>query len=129
MRHDLNRSGPARQRGITFLGLVILVAFVGLFVYAGIRLSPAYLEYMAVARALDSLKTELSGGVNQDAIRRSIQRRFEVDDVSSISPRDVEIGRDRDVFTVRAAYGVQARFIANVDFLVSFDKTVEVPVN
>lgn len=129
MRHDLTRSGPARQRGITFLGLVILVAFVGIFVYAGIRLVPAYMEYMSVARALDAVKTDVSGGVTQQSIRNSIEKRFEVDDVTSINSRDIEIGRDRDTFTVRAAYNVTARFIANVDFLVTFDKTVEVPVN
>ncbi len=37
-----------RERGMTVLGLLILVAFVGMFVYAGIRLTPIYIEYMAV---------------------------------------------------------------------------------
>ena len=37
-----------QQAGITTLGLVILVIFIGLFAFAGIRLTPVYLNYMKV---------------------------------------------------------------------------------
>ena len=35
-----------QQAGMTTLGLIILVVFVGLFAFAGIRLTPVYLNYV-----------------------------------------------------------------------------------
>jgi hypothetical protein len=117
-----------RQRGMTFLGILILVAFVGLFVFAGIKLTPVYLEYMKVAKALESMKTE-NVGTNPQAFRIALERRFDIDDVKSIRSRDVEITRDGDVWVIRAAWDVTTDFISNVGFIVSFDKTVEIPTS
>jgi hypothetical protein len=36
----------SRQAGMTAIGVLILVLFVGLFAFAGIRLTPVYLNYM-----------------------------------------------------------------------------------
>ena len=38
-----------RQAGMTTLGLIIFVSFVGIFAFGGIRLTPIYLDYMKVA--------------------------------------------------------------------------------
>jgi hypothetical protein len=111
---------------MTFLGLVILVAFVGLFVYAGIRLTPVYLEYMKVAKAMESLRTE-GAGADPRTLRLALEKRFDIDDVQSINARDVDITRDGSNLVVRAAWDRTADFVANVQFLVTFDKTVEVP--
>jgi hypothetical protein len=113
---------------MTFLGLLILVAFVGLFVYAGIRLTPVYLEYMNVAKAMESLRTE-QVGTDPKALRIALERRFDIDDVQSIRARDVEFTREGSTWIVRAAWERTADFVANVSFLVTFDKTVEVPAS
>jgi len=47
------------QRGATFLGMLVIVAILGAALYAGIRLTPIYLEYFAIVRAMDQIaKTE-----------------------------------------------------------------------
>ena len=43
------------QRGVTFLGWLLLLTPVAIVIYAGIRLTPVYLNYMRVARSLDRL--------------------------------------------------------------------------
>ena len=45
-----------RQRGATFLGIVVILAILGVAVYAGIRLVPVYLDYMKIARSLEQVK-------------------------------------------------------------------------
>jgi hypothetical protein len=111
---------------MTFLGMVILVAFVGLFVYAGIRLTPVYLEYMKVVKALESLRTE-GEGLDPRMLRVALEKRFDIDDVQSITARDVEITRSGSNLVVRAAWERTADFVGNVRFLVTFDRSVEVP--
>ena len=48
----------ARQAGITTVGFLILAVFIGLFAFAGMRLSPVYLNYMKVAGVLDGVFKE-----------------------------------------------------------------------
>jgi len=117
-----------RQRGITMLGLLILVTFLGLFVYAGIRLVPVYLEYMNIAKTLEGLKSETGGSASPQTIRSIIGKHFDVSYITSLDPKDVEITKEGDFFTVRAAYDATAPFVGNVDFVVHFDKVVSVPV-
>ena len=113
-----------RQKGMTFMGLVILVAFLGIFVYAGITLLPAYLGYMKVAKALTDLKTELTGTITQSAIQRTLARRFDLEDVTFYDPKSVEITHEDAGWTVHAAYDDVRPFLFNVSFVVHFDKTV-----
>ena len=41
---------------MTTLGLIILVSFVGLFAFAGIRLAPVYLNYMKIVGVVDGVR-------------------------------------------------------------------------
>lgn len=112
-----------RQSGMTTLGLVILVAFLGLFAFAGIRLTPVYLNYMKVAGVVTGVQEEFDGNNPTKAtIRKSISRRFDIDSVAVIKASEVEITTVDGGFEVSAAYSHKADFIGNVSFVVDFDK-------
>ena len=119
------RSALRREQGMTTLGMVILVAFVGLFAFAGIRLTPVYLNYMKVLGVINGVHEEFDGtNPTRNAIRSSIARRFDVDSVGQITAREVTVTSVDGGFEVRAKYDHLAPFIANVSFSVSFDKAV-----
>ncbi len=116
-----------QQRGITALGLLILLAFVGLFVFAGIRLVPVYLEHMKIESVMTGVEKEFDGnGPSQRAIMNYIEKRFDVESVNVISVRDVKIRRNGDAYDVVASYSNKTPFIANVSFEVDFEKKVTV---
>lgn len=117
-----------RQRGMTMLGIVVIVIVVGAWVYAGIRLTPKYLEYMRVAATLEKVGDEFSNnpGSTEFMLRKAIERHFDIEMVEVITSNDIEINKDGGVFTVRAAYEDTVPLAGNVSFLVEFDKTVEV---
>ena len=112
-----------RERGMTAIGLIILIAFVGLFVYAGIRLVPLYIEYFAVVKAMTALKTE--GDSGPAAMQKALEKRFDIEDVHSLSFKDVEIRREGSGWSLHAEYDAETPFVGNVGFIVHFDKTVE----
>ena len=62
-----------RQRGMTFIGLLFVLGMAGVIVYAGIRLSTVYLNYMKVARSMNATAADYKGE-NPDlaAMRRSL---------------------------------------------------------
>jgi hypothetical protein len=112
-----------RQAGMTTLGLVILVAFVGLFAFAGIRLTPIYLNYMKVVGIVEGVREEFDGtGASRSAINQSLRRRFDIESVAIINARDVKVTSVDGGYEVAATYSHKAPFIANVSFVVDFDK-------
>jgi hypothetical protein len=114
-----------RQAGITTLGLVILAAFVGLFAFAGIRLTPVYLNYMKVVGVVDGVRDEFDGtGASRSQIRSSISRRFDIESVGIITAKDVKVLKVDGGHEVAATYSHKAPFIANISFVVDFDKRV-----
>jgi hypothetical protein len=103
--------------------MIILVAFVGLFVFAGLRLTPIYLNYMKVVGVVDGVRDEFDGtGANLAQIRNSVQRRFEVEGVSEIRARDIKIVAASGGYEISATYEHSTVFIGNVSFTVQFDK-------
>jgi len=117
-----------QQRGMTFLGTVTIIAILGFGLYAGIRLTPVYLEYMKVARALEQVRDEYSSvSTSANMIRNSLARRWSVEDIHSIDYRDVQIRKAGDGFEVRAWYRAEVPFVANVSLAADFDKIVDIP--
>jgi hypothetical protein len=113
-----------RQTGMTALGVIILVIFIGLFAFAAMRLTPVYLNYMKVAGVVDGVVKEFDGqNATRGMIRTSISRRFDVESVSVIVARDVGVTAVDGGFEVVAVYDHQTQFISNVSFVVHFDKT------
>jgi hypothetical protein len=117
-----------RQRGMTFLGIIVLVVVVGAWVYAGIRLTPKYLEYVRVAATLEKVRDEYESnpGTTDFMLRKAVERHFDIEMVEVITSNDIEIRKEGGTFFVRAAYEDTVPLVANVSFLLTFDKTVEV---
>jgi hypothetical protein len=128
---SLNYQGKQRlkrhQAGMTTLGIVILVSFVGLFAFAGMRLTPVYLNYMKVVGVVDGVRKEFDGsGATRTAINNSIGRRFDIESVSVITAKDVKVAKTAEGHEVSATYSHKTPFIANVSFVVDFDKRVSI---
>jgi len=115
----------ARERGVTAIGWLILMIPFAIIIYACIRLLPVYMNYMEVARSLSELTTEYrTGGATPDAIRESLQKRFDVEGVDYPTVKDINIAADGQGFAVEAAYYDQAPLFAHITLQVQFDKTV-----
>ncbi len=114
-----------RQGGMTTLGLIILVSFIGIFAFAGIRLTPVYLNYMKIAGVVAGVHKEFDGAnATRSAIRSSISRRFDIESVGIITAREVTVTKVEAGHEVAATYSHKTPFIANVSFVIDFDKRV-----
>ena len=116
---------PTRESGMTTIGFLIAVSFIGLFAFAVIRLTPVYLNYVKVAGVLDGVYDEFNNqNPTRGAIRTSINRRFEVESVSVISSQAIKVRSESGGFLVVAQYDHTTPFVANIHFTVQFDKEV-----
>ncbi len=116
-----------RQRGVTAIGWLVLLVPFAIVVYAGVRLTPVYLNYMNVARSLSTLTDQFRDGqATPEAIRESISKHFEIDEVNYPTINDIHITRDGEGWQVEAAYYDQAPLFLHITLQVAFDKTVTV---
>ena len=123
----MKQSMRRQQHGMTFLGLLCILAMVGLIGYAGVRLVPLYLNYMKVVRTMESTATEVKGD-NPDpaAMRVSFSRHWAIEDITVVEEKDIEIVKDESGVTMHIAYDDSVPYIGNVSLAVHFDKTVKV---
>ncbi len=115
------------QRGMTFIGLLFILALVGAIGYAVIRLVPVYLNYMKIARTLEMTGTEVKGeNVDPGNIRRILERHWAIEDPSAVDVKDIEITKDDSGVQMHVAYDDAVPYISNVSLSVHFEKTVKV---
>jgi hypothetical protein len=115
------------QRGITFVGWLVLLVPVAIVVYAGIRLTPIYLNYMRVAKALSQTVSEAKGeSANAQMLRVALEKHFDIEGIEHPTTKDIDIHREGDHWVAIADYEDLAPMFGNVSLLVQFHKQVEV---
>jgi hypothetical protein len=80
---------------------------------------------MAVVRALEQTAKESGESTTPADLRRSLDRRWTIEDIKSIQPKDIEIKKISGGFSMRAYYRAEAPFVSNVSLVVDFDKTID----
>lgn len=89
-----------QQRGLTFIGLLVvggLLAFTGVVVA---QLVPTYIEFMAVEKAAQ----KASAGTTVSEVRSNFDKAAQIDDIRSIAGKDLEVGKEGDRVVVSFAY-------------------------
>ena len=123
----MKRSMRQRQLGMTFIGLLCILVLVGAIGYAGVRLVPVYLNYMKLARTMESAASEFKGETGSlDGVRKSLDRHWAIEDITAVDQKDIEITKDDNGLKLHVAYDDAVPYIANVSLSVHFDKTVKV---
>jgi Domain of unknown function (DUF4845) len=90
----------ASQRGMTFLGLLVVGAFLAVSGVIIAQIVPTAIEYQAVLKAVN----KASEGNTVAEVRNIFQRATEVDNISSISGKDLEVTKVGDKVVVAFAY-------------------------
>jgi hypothetical protein len=107
------------------MGWLILLIPVAIVFYAGVRLTPVYLNYMKVSHSLEQVVSEIPNETaTADGIRNIIGKHFDIDSLDYPDVKDLKITRVNSVWQIEASYDDQAPLFANMFLLVTFDKVV-----
>lgn len=114
-----------RQRGITFLGFVIVAAVLGGGLFIAMQLYPMYSEYWSVRAAMKAITLEPGAAtMSPRDIHMSLQKRFDIAYVESVKAENIFLitqgGRK-----LRITYEVRKPLIYNLDVVGKFDHTVD----
>ncbi len=114
-----------KQRGITLLGFIMVLAVVGVFAFVGFKLFPVYAEYYsAVSDLKASCREPDAPNASLQEMRTKLDRRFNISYVSSIDTiKNVKLIKTGDLRSININYEVRAPLIYNLDFVAKFDVT------
>jgi hypothetical protein len=117
-----------RQKGITFIGWLFLLIPVGLVLYCLIRLTPVYLNYMSVSKAINQVASDHKGEeqVNPATVRAELQRHWDVDSINYPEVKDVSVTREGTQWLLEANYEDAVHLFGGISLLVHFDKKAAV---
>ena len=96
-----NLSLRSRQRGLSFIGLVFLVAIIVAAAAIGAQSVPVFLEYQAITKAANKAAAEGSTVAEDKA---SFDRSASIDDFKSISGNDLNVTKVNDKIVVGFEY-------------------------
>lgn len=114
-----------RQRGITLIGFIIVLALLGFFGVVAAKLFPMYSEFFAVKAAMRQIQnTPGAATMSPDQIWRSLDKIFYTSYVESVGRGDITVDRKGGNY-LRIAYEVRKPLFYNLEIVAMFDHSVE----
>lgn len=111
-----------QQRGMTFIGLVLMIAGIVLVAVIGLKLAPAYIEYFSVKKAIIKISNDPAfEQMSKSDVAAAFNRSAVIDNIRVVSGADLELGRDEaGQAVVSVEYQTVVPLIANVSALLDF---------
>jgi Tfp pilus assembly major pilin PilA len=90
----------SKQQGITFLGLLFVGGVLAVSGVIAAQVVPTAIEYQAVMKAANRARE----GTSVAEVRAAFDRSAAVDDIKSISGKDIEVTKEGDKVVVAFSY-------------------------
>ncbi len=119
-----------KQRGMTFISLVMMAAGIVFVAVVAMKLFPAYSEYFAIKKAFASLKTQMANGeMSKKDIMAAFDKQQAIDDFNSVSSKDLVIEQSSSGTVVSVEYSVVKPLVGNVSALIDFSLSTDESAN
>ncbi|WP_439107798.1 DUF4845 domain-containing protein [Congregibacter sp.] len=114
-----------KQQGLGLLSMLIIATMVGFFVMSGIRIAPGLIEYQTIRELVLEATEDFDDDEDTIAdIRRALAGSFNMNQIKSIGPRDVDITREDGKVMVNANYEDRIPLFWRIDAVVKYDDLV-----
>ncbi|ANB03872.1 DUF4845 domain-containing protein [Ectothiorhodospira sp. BSL-9] len=112
------------QSGAGFIPLLLIIGILVMLGTVGLRLFPVYMEYWNATSIVKDVASE-PGAANKNArqLWTDVNRRFQINSVDNVQRDHVTVEQQGGGQVLRVQYEVRTPMIANVDAVVSFDRS------
>jgi len=109
-----------KQSGVSFLVIFLIGVVLALGAVGGMKVLPAYMDFQTAKKAI--VATALSDGRAGSVadIRKAYERRAIIDNITVVTPGDLEISKDGGEIVISFAYAQKVPLFANVSLLIDF---------
>lgn len=112
------------ESGVSLSGLIVVLVVLGALALVAIKVTPAFLEYRAVKDSIAKAKAEAGSGTVRE-IQQAFDKNAGVNDVTSISGRDLAITRDGGSTEISFAYERKVPLTDSISMTFDFDGTTD----
>lgn len=114
-----------KQKGLSIIGFLIVLAVIIFFAYCGMRIGPIYLEYYSVVSAMNGVASERGSAQYTpfDIKRKMLDRLYVSYSYDNVKEENIRIIR-RNGVQLRVTYDVRKPLMGNLDVIASFDRMV-----
>jgi hypothetical protein len=109
-----------RQRGLSLLGLIMILfvlVVVGIF---SLKLIPAYIEFYKAQAAVEAIAADRSKTSSVNEVRKAFDARATIDDITTVKAADLEITKDGADVVIGFSYRKEVPLFGNVGLFVDF---------
>lgn len=106
------------QKGLSMWQLSYVLGSLAVFGIVGVKALPLYLEYLKVERAVKA--TASSGSADPVSAHRELQRRWDIEDIKTIQPKDVKVLRTDKGVALNYDYDASVDLFFNAKLLLHF---------
>jgi hypothetical protein len=113
-----------RQRGVTFVGMIFIAGLIVFAAIIGLKLIPAYIEYATVVNHLREIaRSPDARGASPKEIQSMYGKRAQIDNISVVTPTDLEIEKDGENVVISANYSTKIKLFGNLSACIDFAAT------
>jgi hypothetical protein len=113
---------PKSQRGMTAIGMAMVLALCAFVLFIVVKLTPAYLAGFKISAALEGLTSDARvEGASDAEVKKLLMTKFQIDDIDDYVNRDdIKIEHGRGSRKVSINYESRIHMMGNVDAVVNF---------
>jgi hypothetical protein len=108
-----------KQRGISLMGLILILFVLVVVALFAMKVIPSYLEYASAKGAIDLIARDPQLNTPQ-MVRNAFEARAQVDNITSVKPADLEITKDGNRMAVSFAYRKEVPLFTNVGLYIDY---------
>ena len=113
-----------KQQGMTFIGAIFVIASIVFFAMLGLKLVPAYLEFMNIKNAVKKLGNDASfNSMSKKELSNAFDRSAQIDDFTSVTGADLQVAKTDGGNVVSVKYQKMIPLFANASVLLDFNAT------
>ena len=117
-------SAMKNQQGFNTVAFLLWMMAIIMAIIMGMRVIPAYMEHATIQKALNSMTSESDiNNKTSKEIKQSFNKFVQIDDIESVSGRDLEIKKVQGNIIIEVAYSVKTPLFANISLLLEFEAT------
>lgn len=117
-----------KQKGMTMIGMALVLALIVFFTLLGLKLIPPYLDNFKITTALKTTAQQAeSGGMSQQDLIVALEKRLEIENMDTTIDlrKELKIEARGKSKIVRIAYEVRVPMAYNITALLEFNDSVE----
>ncbi|HLX81920.1 MAG TPA: DUF4845 domain-containing protein [Burkholderiales bacterium] len=109
-----------KQLGVSLGGLLVVCVILIALAMLGLKLTPSYIEYFSIKKAVVALGDESRNGESVANIRKNFDNRATIDAIDSVTGKDLEITKDGTDVVITASYRKEIPLVANIGIYINF---------